>query len=149
MKMTIADFKQNFQYLQVDQRLSPDDRKSAIGFALARGIAYALDVPRSPVTNARMFYIEQLQTTVQQFLSEVVEFYAFSLPSVERLTEQLWSMRYKLVHCPDFATDKSLVALCSAFDKETEILTPRVRELFPQREIAYTAAQVTRVLKGV
>lgn len=64
MKMTIADFKQNFQYLQVDQRLSPDDRKSAIGFALARGIAYALDVPPSPVTNARMFYIGQLQTTV-------------------------------------------------------------------------------------
>lgn len=147
MKLTASQFKQNFQYLLVDQRLSPDDRKSAIGFALARGISYTLDVPATKVTNARMYYLQQHQPVVQGLLSELVEHYAFPISATERIVEQLWTARYQLVHIADYAEDNTLASVAMT-GTETTILTPRVRELYPCRELAYTAGCVAGILRG-
>lgn len=147
MKLTAAQFKRTFQYLLVDQRLSPDDRKAAIGFALARGISYALEVPAAKVGNPRMYYLQNHDPIVQGLLSELIEHYAFPIRSTATIVEQLWTARYQLVHVADYAESDTLATVAMT-GCETGVLTPRVRELYPCRELAYTAGDVCNMLRG-
>lgn len=147
MKLTQSQFRDTLQWLLVDQRLTPEDRRTAIAYTLARGISYTLEVPATPVTNTRMFYLQNHDSVVQGIASQLVEFYAFPVASLTRLVEQFWLMRYQLVHICDYASDSSLAEVAmNSTDLQT--LTPKVREIFNVRELAYSAANIAKVLKG-
>ena len=69
-------------------------------YAIAKRIAYTLDMPSEVIVNERIFYVSSYDNIVKKILAEINEKMIFNTKIAEDMVYVLWKMRYDLVYNP-------------------------------------------------
>lgn len=119
-----------------DHGMAIEARGPAVEAYIAKRLAYALDLPSAPIEGGlSQWYTQNCSPLVNKGLSALNEGYAINPIETQRLVEQLWSLRYQLVHSPHSDVVDDVLSYLS-LKEEGQLsysLAPRYKASFSQQ----------------
>lgn len=105
--------------------LSPEDRDRAVSFAMAKCIAYKMELPSSEVSGTlRLIYKERYEMMAKDKISEVNESYPVDVTSCLDLIYRIWEARYRAAFDPKLLNVRRLLGAA-----EISTIPPRFEEM--------------------
>lgn len=103
--------------------LGEETRKTAVAVGIGRAIAYALDLPTSPVGDVRGYYLATYDRQACDIITAVNEQYLLEVELTRSVAMRYYEMRYALVFNPN------------ALDEHFATLAPLLADFLPERAL--------------
>lgn len=81
-------------------QMSDSQRSTFLAANLARGIAYTLPIPASPVDVLHTFYANSYDTQINAIINEINEQVIINTRDCREMVFKFYKLRYEMVHAP-------------------------------------------------